>query len=312
MSAFFTVTKKELQDHFNNWRFVVLLFIVAAAIVYVLYSSAQIQANATNLEPDFIFLQLFTTSAFNITNALIPSSFLSLLAILLPVAGIILGLDAINSEKNNGTLSRLVSQPIYRDNIINAKFIAGMITIAIILTTIVLLSIGIGIWKLGLPPNGEELARLFFFLVLGIIYGGFWLGLAILFSTLFRQTAVSAVLAIAVWIFFAFFFPLIYSSIAAQADSIEKAQTAITLTRISPIYLFNESMVVTLIPGARSASQILTIFTTDAANYMLATPLSLWQTFISVWPQVVVSVVLTVVCFAIAYIKFMFEEIRSF
>ena len=136
---------------------------------------------------DFIFLKLFTSAAFTTSTSLIPSSFLTLMAALIPVAGIVLGLDAINSERNNGTLSRLVSQPIYRDNIINAKFLAGIITIAVVLFTTVLLVTGMGIWKLGLPPTGEEIVRLFFFVIIGIVYGGFWLGLAILFSTLFKQ-----------------------------------------------------------------------------------------------------------------------------
>lgn len=311
MSAFFTVTKKELQDHFNNWRSIVMLFVIFAALVYVIYSAANIQAAASNMTGDYIFLQLFTTNAFTNSNTLIPTSFLTLMAILLPVLGIVLGLDAINSEKNNGTLSHLVSQPIYRDSIINAKFLAGLITIAITLTAIVLTSTGIGILKLGLPPSTEEIGRLFFFWIIGIIYGGFWLGLAILFSTLFKQTALSAVLSIAVWIFFAFFFPIVYTSIVAQADTVAKAQAAINVARISPIYLFTESMAVTLIPETRSASQLLTIFTTDAANYMLTNPLSFWQSFISVWPQIIVTIVLTVVCFVISYVKFMFEEIRA-
>jgi ABC-2 type transport system permease protein len=311
MSSFFTVTKKELQDHFNSWRFLVLLFIMVAAIVYVYFAIGSVKASASGSSNNYIFLSLFTTTAFNITTSLVPSSFLSLMAVLLPVAGIILGLDAINSEKNNGTLSRLVSQPIYRDNIINAKFLAGLTTIAIVLVTTLLLVSAMGIFQLGLPPSAEVIVRLFFFLVIGIIYGGFWLGLAILFSTLFKQVAVSAILAIAIWIFFAFFYPIIYTTLANQADTVQKAQTAITLTRISPIFLFNESMAVTLMPGARSASQILTIFTTDAYNYLLTTPLTLWQSFLSVWPQVVITVVLTAICFAISYIKFMFEEIRA-
>lgn len=310
MSAFFTVTKKELQDHFNSWRFLILLLIIVAAIVYVYFSASNIRSIVTGTS-DFIFLKLFTSAAFTTSTSLIPSSFLTLMAALIPVAGIVLGLDAINSERNNGTLSRLVSQPIYRDNIINAKFLAGIITIAVVLFTTVLLVTGMGIWKLGLPPTGEEIVRLFFFVIIGIVYGGFWLGLAILFSTLFKQVAVSAILPIAIWIFFAFFYPLIYTSIMNQAATVESAQTAILLTRISPIYLFNESMTVTLFPELRSTSQLLLIFTTDVGNYLLATPLSLGQSFLSVWPQVIITIVLTAFCFAASYIKFMFEEIRS-
>ncbi len=316
MSTFFTVTKKELQDHFNSWRFMVLLFIILAAITYIFFAAGNIKSAATGAS-DFIFLSLFTATAIQTSTSLIPSSFLSLMAVLLPVAGIILGLDAINSERNNGTLSRLVSQPIYRDNIINAKFTAGIITIAIVLLTIVLLVSAMGLRMLGVPPSIEEIWRLFFFLVIGIIYGGFWLGLAILFSTLFKQVAVSAIVTIAVWLFFVVFYPIIYISIAnmisssTQAEAIKNAEMVINLTRLSPIQLFNESMAVLLIPQMRSASQLLQIFSTDAGNYLLTTPLSLAQSLIAVWSQITISIVLTTVCFALSYIKFMFEEIRS-
>jgi ABC-2 type transport system permease protein len=240
-----------------------------------------------------------------------------MMAILVPVIGIVLGLDAINSERNNGTLSRLISQPIYRDNVINAKFLAGVMTIAILMLSIILLVSGLGIRMIGVPPSAEEVWRLFFFLIVAIIYGAFWLGLAILFSTLFRQVAVSAIISLGIWLFFAFFYPIIYTFIAnsmtsdTQASMVKNAQTLITISRISPIQLFSESMTVILVPAARSYSQFLQLLIGDAGNYLLPTPLSLGQSLLSVWPQLIITILLTVVCFAISYIKFMYEEIRA-
>lgn len=310
MSAFFTVTKKELQDHFNSWRFLIMLLIIVTGIIYVYFAIGNIKASASSAQ-SFVFLSLFTNQAFSSSSSLIPSSFLTLMSTLLPIAGIVLGLDAINGEKSNGTLSRLVSQPIYRDNIINAKFLAGIVTIGVTLISTTLLVSAMGLWKLGVAPSSEEIIRIFFFLIFGIVYGGFWLGLAILFSTLFKQVALSAIISIAVWIFFAFFFPLIYQSMASNAQTVSDVARAIDVSRISPIYLFNESMSVVLFPQIRSSSQMLQVITTDAANYLLASPLSIWQSFIAVWWEVFVTILLTIVCFTLSYLKFMFEEIRS-
>jgi ABC-2 type transport system permease protein len=316
MSALLTVYKKELQDHFNSWRFIVLLGIVVLALVYVYLAAINIRSAITG-STEFVFLALFTSSAINTATGLIPSSFLSLMAILIPVFGIILGLDAINSEKNDGTLSRLVSQPIYRDNIINAKFLAGVITIAILLLATVLLASGIGIRIIGVAPGAEEVWRLFFFLIIGIIYGAFWLGLSILFSTLFKQVAVSAIVSIFIWLFFAFFYPLIFNLIAnsmtsdTQASAIRNFQTLINLQRISPIQLFEESTSFILVPSAISPTLYLQLMTTDVGNYLLPTSISLGQSLLSVWFPLVVIVILTIVCFGISYIKFMFEEIRA-
>src|SRR6266436_3028691 len=41
-----------------------------------------------------------------------------------------------------------------------------------------LLVIGLGLFLLGLPPSGEELARAFIFLFVTIAYAGVWLALA--------------------------------------------------------------------------------------------------------------------------------------
>ena len=319
MSSFYTVFRKELQDHFASWRFIFILLVVLLASLYAVFVAASNIRQAVTGSTDFVFLALFTTTLSSTASSLIPNSFLALMAVLIPIVGITLGFDAINSERNEGTLSRLISQPIYRDNIINAKFLAGVITIAILLLSIVLLVSGLGMRMIGIPPSAEEVWRLLFFLIIGIIYGSFWLGLAILFSTLFRQVAISAIISIAIWLFFAFFYPIIFQFIAqgmgsagdTQASIVRNYQTLITLQRISPIQLFNESTIVILAPAMRSVSQMLQLYVSDIGNYLLPTPISLGQSLLSVWPLLIVTVLLTIVCFAMSYLKFMFEEIRA-
>lgn len=80
-------------------------------------------------DPDssFLFLKLFTAS-----DGTLPS-FVLFINFLGPLLGIALGFDAVNSEQNKGTLSRMLSQPIHRDCIINAKFVAALIVIGIML-----------------------------------------------------------------------------------------------------------------------------------------------------------------------------------
>ena len=47
-----------------------------------------------------------------------------------------MGFDAINSERNKGTLSRIMAQPIHRDDLLNAKFAASLIVISIMFITL--------------------------------------------------------------------------------------------------------------------------------------------------------------------------------
>lgn len=59
-------------------------------------------------DPDgsFLFLKLFTASDGTLPSFVVFISFLG------PLLGIALGFNAINSEQNKGTLSRILSQPI--------------------------------------------------------------------------------------------------------------------------------------------------------------------------------------------------------
>lgn len=72
----------------------------------------------------------------------------------------------------------------------------------------------IGILTTGLVPEGEEILRIFVFLVFTVIYIAFWLSLSILFSVLCRHSATSALSVIALWIFFTIFMSLLADIIA--------------------------------------------------------------------------------------------------
>jgi ABC-2 type transport system permease protein len=317
MVGFMTVLRKELEDHFNSWRFITVFLVIFLPCIYFTWRIVgNIQQTVTSTSA-YTFLSIFTNSLSQSPIPLLPNSFFELIVLLLPVVGIALGLDAINSERNNGTLSRLVSQPIYRDNIINAKFVAGVFTISIVIVSVVLLACGLGIRLLGIVPSPEEGWRILFFLIIAIVYGSFWLGLSILLSILFKRVSSSALVSVAIWLFFALFFPLIQQlignnmDVSSQEAAIQSMHTLINISRISPVQLFSESVAMILVPGARTMSQIIQIMTEDAGNYLLTNPLSLGQSLLIVWPQLIITILLTVICFAISYVKFMYEEIRA-
>jgi len=308
-----TVFYKELADAFTGWRFIISFALILIAGGYAIYVAAEsISEVAQALETGLVFLLLFTTSSETMP------SFLTLIVFLVPIVGIVFGFDAINSEKNSGTLSRLLSQPIYRDAVINGKFLAGVVTIAILMTSIILLVAGIGLRMIGVPPGPEEVWRLMFFLLATIVYGAFWLGLAMLFSIFFRRVATSALATIAIWIFLIFFMFLVAGFIAnmivpidpqtaTYQEGVMNEQAKAMIMRVSPLILFQEAVIVLLVPGVRTLGFI----TQEVRAYMLPNPLSFDQSLLIVWPHLVVLIALTVVCFAISYIKFMREEIRS-
>ncbi len=142
------------------------------------------------------------------------------------------------------------------------------------------------------------------------------MGLSILFSVIMEKTAASILTAIAIWIFLMFFLPIIANAIAngiaplenaSVADQIRNFNIGQGILRISPSTLFAESIAILLVPTARLFQPtLLNIVQTPPQN-----PLSLGQSLIQVWPQLVVIVALAIICFAISYIIFMRQEIRS-
>ncbi|MCH5718576.1 ABC transporter permease [Niabella hibiscisoli] len=123
------------------------------------------------------------------------------LSFLGPLLGISLGFDAVNTEKNNGTLIRLMAQPVYRDNLLLAKFVSTLIIVTTLVVALVLLMIGGGLLITGVRMEPQELMRILAFVVISILYIGFWLSLSILLSVGLRQAATSALTAIGFWLF---------------------------------------------------------------------------------------------------------------
>lgn len=302
------ILRKELADYFTSVRFLVLFILVFFIAAAGLFAAAQGILGA-NLPEGFVFLGLFTTP-----GNVIPS-LTYLIALIIPIIGIALGFDAINSERTGGTLSRILAQPVYRDSVINGKFLAGMVTLTIMVAAMLLVVSGYGLRMIGVPPSAEEIIRLFIYLFLTIIYGAFWMGLAILFSVLFQRVAASLLFSLALWLFFSIFILLIAPSIAnalispadaSPAELIRNAEINRMITRFSPNILFQEATTVLLLPLVRSLGMI----TVSQAAHMIPNPLSLGQSLLLVWPHLTSLVSLSAICFAISYVLFMRQEIR--
>ena len=259
-----------------------------------------------------VFLKLFTTSSSSIP------SFVSFMGFLGPLAGLTLGFDAINRERAQGTLNRLMSQPVYRDAVINGKFLAGATAVATMVFSIGLFLAGVGLLRIGVPPSGEEVVRLAVFLLFTTVYIAFWLGLAIFFSVVCRHAATSALAAIAVWIFSSFFMNLVAGAVADSLfpvnDFISAARNmgnnyacALALNRLSPYYLFTEAISTVLDPAVRSVG----VVTTAQLSGAVVGNLPLGQSLLLVWPHLVGLVALMLASFAASYICFMRQEIRA-
>lgn len=301
---------KETADHLTGARITILEalgFLSAGGAVYAAVTTLR----GTVSQDPFLFLRLFTTSADPLP------AFVAFLGFLTPLVAIALGFDAINGEYNRHTLSRILSQPIYRDALLLGKYLAGLATLAVVLTAIWLLVAGFGLMMLGVPPGGEEVGRGLVFLIATIAYGGVWLGLAMTFSVVFRQPATAALASIAVWLFFTIFWGIIASVIASAVRPIEfgflqevvaQTELQLALSRVAPNNLYTEVVIAMLQPSVRSLGPVLP---SQLQGAVLGNPLPFRESLALVWPHLTGMVAATIVLFTISYVLFQRREIRA-
>ena len=314
MHGILTIFRKELADQFSSTRFLLIsALIVMVGVIIASMVGMGIQEETRGLaKPTLIFLLLFTS-----TGKLF--SFIQFIGFFGPLVGIILGFDSINRERVSRTLSKLVAQPIYRDSIINAKFLTGVTVI-----TIVFIS-GLGIRLVGVVPGLEEVSRLVIYLIASILYISFWLGISILFSVVFRSTATSALASLAVWIFFSFFVSLgggvLADAVAPMSQSASGVDPDVllkhegvqrTISLFSPMTLYSDATSTILDPMRKTTRSLILMGPLERLSLTrFQSPLPLLQSLYIVTPHLVSLVAITFLCFGICYLVFMRQEIRT-
>ncbi|GEC53939.1 ABC-2 type transport system permease protein [Bradyrhizobium japonicum] len=304
---------KELSDNISSVRMLMLELLIVLTAMAALYEAIAALRQNTAEDP-FLLLRLFTVSQVPLP------SFVAILGFLIPLMAIGLGFDLINSEHNRRTLSRILAQPIYRDALLLGKYLAGLATIAISLTALWLLVIGLGLIFLGVPPGGEEIARSLAFLVIAVFYAGVWLSLAMLLSIVFRSPATAALVALGIWLFLTVLWPMLAPAIAQAivppdprfaALGLDTPGTAIwtqLLQRFSPNDLFGEAMLAVLSPTTRTLGPV---FLDQIRGAVMGAPLPFGQSVMIAWPQTVGLIACTIVLFVAGYVLFQRQEVRA-
>ena len=317
MQSLKTIIKKELADHISSYRFIIIFALIAMVSLITTYTvGLNIRQELDHVaKPQFVFLMLFTS-----TGALF--SLVQFVAFFGPLVGLVLGFDTINSERNEGTLSKLLSQPIYRDVVINGKFLAGVVMISVMMISIILVITGLGLLTLGIVPGAEELLRIIIYLIISVVYISLWLGVSILFSIFFRSTATSALAALAVWIFFLICVPygvnVLSNALTPDASEaspeviLKRAKIIKSFALISPMELYNDATATIIDPLEKSVRSIIPGPMESISMARFAGPLPLLQSILIVVPFIISLIAITVICFAISYTVFMRQEIRSF
>lgn len=321
MTGLRAIYRKELEDHFSSARFALLLaMILMVSLIMAFLAARGLRKELEGFaRPALVFLMLYTS-----TGALL--SFAQFVAFFGPLVGLVLGFDAVNRERSARTLPKLLAQPVHRDAILVGKFLAALTVVAAMLAGMILLIAGFGLSELGVVPGGEEVGRLAVYWLTSILYVGFWLGAAILASVLFRSMATSALAVLALWIFLAFFAPLVatlaadsLAPVPAAATSAADVQAILGHERlkqavayISPIALYSDATAVVLDPMRKTVRSLVLMGPLERLSLSrFHGPLPLGQSTLVVAPHLLLIGGLSVVAFAVAYVAFMRQEIRA-
>src|SRR3954464_13893887 len=217
------IAAKEFGDHLLSVRFIVLLVVLGLAAAIPLYFAAdriRTLAPAASGAPA-VFLALFTLGSEQV-DLLRVDAFVGMVA---PLLGLAFAFDAVNGERADGTLPRLLAQPVYPDDVINGKFAAGLAVIGIVIVAVVGVIAGYGIFRLGITPASEEVVRLIAWILVTFVYVGLWLSFGLLLSVLFRRAATSALIGFGVWFMLTTFGPLITSLIGTTLSPLTGSST---------------------------------------------------------------------------------------
>jgi ABC-2 type transport system permease protein len=318
-SGWRVVAAKELADHLASVRLYVLVIVLGiAALIPMYFASERIRAaagSASGAPSLFLYLFWLSPQGFSLLSVF---QFMSMAA---PLVGLGFAFDAINGERAEGTLPRLLSHPIHRDDVINGKFVAGLAAISLVLVIVVAFISAFGFLRLGIIPAPSEIFRLLIWVAFTIVYVALWLAFGLLLSVVIRRAATSALVGFGVWLFVAIpiFGPLlvqILGSFLAPAsgtaqDQLAAAGTQQFLLRLLPSTLYQEGSIVILSPQVTTVTTPATIGQYDQLQQQIPSLNSLDQSLLLVWPHIVALIAIAAVCFAVAYVRFMRQEVRA-
>jgi len=315
MAGAMTICRKEIADHLGSKRYIVLFALILVLSTLSAYQGAEYIKN----NPQAGFIAVFSGAQFGF-------SFTSLMVFFGPIIGLSLGFDAINKERTSGSLSVLLSQPIYRDSVINGKFLAGTAALSLLTVTTIGIMCGVAMPILGFGPTVEDATRILLFTLLTILYLAFWLALGLLYSTVTKKTSTSILMSVATWLFFSIIITIIALLVANILVPITIPQGGLTqkyirspefrqtmrkrfiiqsnIQRISPAYLYSEASGAILgILGGRFG------FIGPGTRRPFRT-LELMQGLTATWPQIAALAAGLIICFTASYMLFLRLEIR--
>ncbi|NJE26704.1 ABC transporter permease [Thermococcus sp. MV5] len=207
----FNIAFKEFSSSIRSKRFISLLAFYLFIMLFFNYAikdelvnrAGQIGVSYTSFPLSGVEgIIMATPLSISITGNLM------ILLIFGAIIGIVLGADTINKEIEEGTVKVLMSHPIYRDQVINGKFIGNSMALFSIVMIGHVFSIAY-LLLLGIPLDITSILRALIAAIFTLMYMMTFLSIGIMLSTLLKKPETAMLLAIALAIFLTLIYPFI-------------------------------------------------------------------------------------------------------
>ncbi|AEC52866.1 hypothetical protein PNA2_1953 [Pyrococcus sp. NA2] len=212
MGAEFNIANKELYTAMKTKRFLILLFTYLLFLFLMIYFSREWGGEEYGYVSHY---SMFGASG-TVYRTPISSIFInnaSLWAFFGALLGVLLGADAINKELVSGTIKVLLGHPIYRDQVINGKFIGNALALAMVIFIGFIFTISLAL-TFGIPMAGLSIARLLILSLLVLLYTLVFLSIGIMISSLIRSPETAMLIGIGITLFFILIYPIVSSQVA--------------------------------------------------------------------------------------------------
>lgn len=324
MAGTLTIAKKELLDIFTEKKF---LLIFGTLFVMVIVSAIQgsnrfdasqgtaivvnTGANSTSGNGPIPILRGEQNLAYALGGMI---EQFQLVGALLAVA---VSFDAVNRERQSGSLKTMLSYPIFRDSVVWGKYIGRLVAIALVTSTTILVGIGLFVSLTGTPLSSDYLGRFLIFYGTSIVFLALYVGIGLLLSILLPDPSTSLLVAVIIWLVEAALVPYIGWVVASVVHPPRPISTGeITLIGTPQEAITLRKLISGISPSNSYKTAVDSILTTSKLalparppNYTYTT-ISLGQAALSCLPSVAYLIALLITVFALCYVKFTRQEIR--
>ncbi len=308
MSSILNIALKELYVSVKSRRFSVTVFIYLLIFAMAVYSTKDylIQMGTPRVSSNSFPLWGVEGKIYQTPFAMLFMINMTIIAVLGAVLGAALGADTVNREVESGTIKVLLGHPVYRDEVINGKFLGmgALIALTYIVSYVVMVAVML---ILGIPLDGDSLLRGFVAMLVTILYTLVFLSIGLLLSTLSKKPETSMLAGVGLAIFLTIFYGIIVDVAAPKIVGPEPPWGTVAHQLWQEKLSLWVSRLHSINPTHHYVQLVGYIFAGDEfANYYVP----LGDSFIYGFNNLAVLLVMLLLPFALAYARFLTSDLR--